>query len=249
MIQVIERALDILEFVAQHNKEAVQLSKIAAHAGISQSTCANIIKTLTEKNYLENVSRKTGYRLGANAYRLTGNLSYSQNLLLSAKEPMEELTNQLNETCLLGVLRNNKRYILHLVNCDQDLQVRPHIEADIYPTATGRILMAFLSPKDQENLLQSIGLPQQQVWPGIRSREDLQKALQKIRDNKIVQTLSAKHIIGVAVPLYKEQQVIASLSVFVPESRFTTQHGEKIYKAIRRTSKKITERLEQEVQG
>lgn len=237
MIQVITRAIDILEYVAQHGKEPVQLIKIAENAGLSQPTTANIVKTLVIKNYLEHVSRKSGYRLGAGAYHLTGNLSYNQNLILAAKEPMEELAQQLNETCLLGVLRNKKRYILHVVLSDQDLQVRTRTEADIYPTATGRLLMSYLPPKEQENLIQAIGLPSTQVWPGVQTKEALEKALQQIKQAEFVQTLSAKHIVGFAVPVYKNKQVIAGLSVFLPESRFTPAHEEKISKFIRRTVK------------
>lgn len=159
MIQVIVRALDILEFVSHQGKEPVQLIKIAENAGLSQPTTANIVKTLVHKNSLEQVSRKEGYRLGSSAYQLTGNPSYQENLLQAAAEPMEELTRQLNETCLLGVLRNNKRWILHMVHCDQDLQVHARPIAEPYLTATGRLLMAFLSPKELANLIKAIGLP------------------------------------------------------------------------------------------
>lgn len=246
MIQVITRALDILEFVAQHGKEPVQLIKIAENAGLSQPTTANIVKTLVTKNYLEQVGRKTGYRLGVGAYQLTGNLSYNQNLILAAKDLMEELTHQLNETCLLGVLRNNKRYILHVVHSDQDLQVRTRTEAEIYYTATGRLLIAYLTQKELDNLIQAIGLPSAEVWPGVQTREALEKALQKIRKEEFVQTLNAKHIVGFAIPIYKNKQVISSLSVFLPESRFSTTHKEKIFKLMHRTAKKITERLNKE---
>ena len=179
MIQVIVRAVDILEFVAQHNKNPVQLIKIAEHVGLSQPTTANIVKTLVHKNYLEQVSRYSGYRLGANAYHLTGNLSYNQNLILAAKDIMEDLTAELNETCLLGIIRNNKRFIIHVVQCDQDLQVRPRTEAGIFETATGRLLAAYLTPKQLDNVIQAIGFPPSNVWPGTQTREALEKALKK----------------------------------------------------------------------
>jgi len=65
MIQVIERAIAILEFVAQHGKEPVQLIRIAENAGLPQPTTANIVKKLVSIYHLENVGRKTGYRIGA----------------------------------------------------------------------------------------------------------------------------------------------------------------------------------------
>lgn len=243
MIQVINRAIDILEFVAQHGKEPIQLIKIAENAGLSQPTTANIVKTLVTKNYLEQVGRKTGYRLGAGAYHLTGNLSYNQNLILAAKDLMEDLTRQLNETCLLGVLRNNKRYILHEVHSDQDLQVRTSKEADVFATASGRLLAAYLTQKELDNLIQAIGLPAAQTWPGVQTREALEKALQKIRKEEFVQTLNAKHIAGFAIPVYKNKQIIASLGVFLPESRVTPTLKNNIVKLMQRTANKIKERL------
>lgn len=157
MIQVIVRALDILEFIALHGKDPVQLIKIAEKVGLSQPTTANIVKTLVDKNYLEHVGRKEGYRLGAGAYHLTGNLSYSENLVSTAKEPMEELVQQLNETALIAVIRNNKRLILHVSECNQDLLVRAKMIADVYTTATGRLLLAYFKTKELDNLIKAVG--------------------------------------------------------------------------------------------
>jgi DNA-binding IclR family transcriptional regulator len=243
MIQVIVRALDILEFVAQHGREPIQLIKIAENAGLSQPTTANIVKTLVTKNYLEQVGRKEGYRLGANAYQLTGNLAYSQNLILAAKDLMENLTKQLNETCLLAVIRNNKRIVLHTVQSNQDLQVRTRNEAPVYQTASGRLLLSYLTPKDLDKHIQSVGLPAPQEWPGMQTREALEKALQKIKKEEFVQTLNSQHIVGFAVPVYKEKEVIASLSVYLPESRATPAYRANITKLLVRAAGKIKERL------
>ncbi|MEJ7587389.1 MAG: IclR family transcriptional regulator [Ferruginibacter sp.] len=246
MIQVIVRAIDILEFVAQHGKDPVQLIKIAENAGLSQPTTANIVKTLVIKNYLEQVGRKEGYRLGASAFHLTGNLSYNQNLILAAKDLMEDLTRQLNETCLLGVIRNNKRYVLHAVQSDQDLQVRIRTEAEIYQTASGRLLVAYLVQKELDKLIQTVGLPYAQIWPGVQTREALEKSLAKIRKEEFVQTSNPHHITGFAIPIYKNIQVIAGLSVFLPESRVTPANKANVTKLMQRTANKIKERLNKE---
>jgi DNA-binding IclR family transcriptional regulator len=247
MIQVINRALEILEYVAKQGGEPASLSEIAEAAGIHQTTCANIIKTLADKNYLEHLGRKKGYRLGASAYHLTGNLAYNQNLILAAKPIMEALTAKLNETSLLGILRNNKRFLVQVVTSDQDLQVRTRSESDIYPTASGRMLMACLPAKELDNLIQILGLPRPHIWPDIHSKEDLLEALGVIRKNELALTLSAKHIVGLAVPIRKSSQVIASLSIFLPESRFTSTHKETILQELRSAARQINERLQMEV--
>ncbi len=243
MVQVVTRALDILEFVALSGKEPVQLIKIANHMKLSQPTTANIVKTLLQKNYLEQLGRKTGYRLGMGAYRLSGNLSYSQDITSAAREPMEELTRQLNETSLLAIISNNKRMILHMEECDQTLQVKTVIVAEVYDTSTGRLLMAYKSSKELDSLIKAIGLPTKKAWPGAETRAGLEKELKKIRDNEFVQVLSIHHTVGFAVPVYQNKEVVAALSVFIPVSRYTDAHKEKLFKLIRRCAKHIGDGL------
>lgn len=246
MIQVITRAFDILDYVADQKDKAASLSEIAEAVGINQSTCANIVKTMVAHNYLEHMGRKSGYRLGPGVYRLTGSLAYNDNLVPAAKDVMETLTRTLNESCLLGILRNRKRFIVHIVHSDQDLQVRTHTETDIYPTATGRLLMSFLPPKELDSLIGALGLPSPAVWAGISSTDDLLQELRNIRKHEMALTLSPKHIVGLAVPIRRNKQVIASLSIYLPESRFTPQHREEIIGRLREAAATINDRLAKE---
>lgn len=50
MIQVIHRALDILEYISQGPKKEFSLGEIAEYTGLNSSTYANIIKTLVKRN-------------------------------------------------------------------------------------------------------------------------------------------------------------------------------------------------------
>ncbi len=72
---------------------------------------------------------------------------------------MASLTEKLNGSCILGVLRNHKRYILYAVNAVQEIQVQLRSERNIYETASGRILLAYLSEKNLERHVQQNGLP------------------------------------------------------------------------------------------
>ena len=228
MIQVIRRAFSILEYVAKHKDRACSLTEIAASLELNQPTCANILKTLVDANYLEHMGRKKGYRLGPMVYQLTGDLSYNQNLLQMAIPEMERLTEKLNESCLLGIIRNQKRFILHTVNSDQDLQVRSKSERDIYETASGRMLLAYLPEKERDLLIATIGLPKPETWKEIKTRKQLDAAFQKIRENRLVVTHSPSHIVGLAVPIEINNQVVASLSVFLPESRYNRKGNAKV---------------------
>ncbi len=244
MVLVIVKALDILEWVARDTGRAYSLTEIAEGMQMNQATCVNILQTLVSKNYLEHLGRKKGYRLGPMAYNLTNNLSYSQNLVLAAKDAMENLTARLNETSILGVIRNQKRFIVHLVNSDQDLQVRSRTERNVYETATGRLLLAFMSNKDRDGFLQSNGLPSADTWPEAASSADLDVALARIRSEELAITHSKTHIIGLAVPIRKSGLVVASLSVFLPEIRCSASRQQEIVQALRQAAQAINERLE-----
>lgn len=244
MVLVIIKALDILEYIAQDPERAYTLTEISERLDLNQATCANILKTLVSKNYVEHLGRKKGYRLGPMAFNLTNSLGYNQNLVMAAKPEMEALTDQLNEGSLLGIIRNQKRLVLHMVNSDQDLQVRSKTERDVYETASGRLLLAYMTGKEIGGFINVKGLPASGVWKEVETREDLMRALQKIQREEIVITHSAKHIIGVAVPVKKNGKAIAALSVFLPEIRFPAPRKKEIVAALRLAAERINRRLD-----
>src|SRR5690554_7672569 len=102
MIQVINRALNILELVSKEKEREYSLSEIASTLNLNVSTCANIIKTLVNRGYLEQQGRKQGYKLGAQAFYLTGNYSNKKELLRVSMEPLKALRDKLNESCILA---------------------------------------------------------------------------------------------------------------------------------------------------
>ena len=115
--------------------------------------------------------------------------------------------------------------------------------ADVYDASTSRLLMAYFTSKDLDSLIKAIGLPSKKVWPGAETRAGLEKELSKIRKEEFVQLVSVYHTVGFAVPIYKDKIVIAALSIFVPESRYTEAHKGKIAKLIRKAAKQITAAL------
>lgn len=234
MVQVIIKAFDILELVAQRNGQPVSLPEVAEGLQLNQATAANIINTLVAKNYLEHIGKKKGYRLGPMAYQLTNEVAYGQDLVSAAKEPMEQLTEKLNESCILGTLRNYKRYILHVVNSNQDIQVRIRSERSVYETASGRLLLAHLPEKEQERFLQHNSLPDPAVWEEAATREGLTAALARIREEGMAMThFKNTHLVGFAVPIMAGRQVVAGLSIFLPEYRFSVTKKKEIIQALR----------------
>ncbi len=141
------------------------------------------------------------------------------------------------------MLRNQKRYIVHLVNSDQDLQVRSRTERNVYETATGRVLLAYLPDKERDAFIQFNGLPTEETWPGAETEAGLEDALRRIRADELAATHSKSHIIGLAVPIRTGGRVTAALSIFLPEIRCSAQRKKEVVLALRNAAEQINARL------
>lgn len=243
MIQVIHRALDIVEFVAEGQNRAFGLGEIADGLGLNHSTCANIIKTLVGRGYLEQLGKKRGYRLGEQAYYLTRNFSYKKELLKAAADPLTALNERLNESCILAIRKDNMRVTLLKKLSTHELQVVDNREErDVYMTATGRVLLACMDRPEQERFIEKYDLPGE-MWKEAKSREDLLKELDEINEKRLAVHYAGEHIVGIGAPVYKDDKVIASVGVYLPEVRFNYEMQELIFSEIIKTTDKIGEAL------
>ncbi|MCR9064914.1 MAG: helix-turn-helix domain-containing protein [Cytophagales bacterium] len=244
MVQVIIKALDILELVSKRNGQAVSLTEVSNELNLNQSTTANIMNTLVYKNFLEHLGKKKGYKLGTMAFQLTDSVSYEKDLIQAAKGVMEDITLNLNESSVLGVMKNYKRLILHSVSSTQDIQVQIRSEKNVYETASGRLLLSNLSEKEINKFLGYYGLPKAAIWPEAKTKEGLLKELKKIKENGIAQTrFSHNHLVGFAVPIVLNKQVIAGLSVFLPEYRCTNEVQENVIYHLKSAAHLISKKL------
>jgi DNA-binding IclR family transcriptional regulator len=244
MIQVLHRAFDILEFISAEPESPKALGEIADNFGLNHGTCANILKTMVGRRYLVQKGTKKGYILGPKAYSLTGNTSYKTDILEAARKEMEDLTKNLNENAVLAILNENIRSILFSTSSEQDLQVRTADEKIVYDSASGRLLFSMLSDVEIERFLNRYGLPSSEMWKEAATREDLMKIVKTIRQEQLaMQVTMNRQVIGLAVPVYRTGQVIASLSVYMPEYRYMMADKMNIVTVLKATADKITKKL------
>ncbi len=244
MIQVVNRALNILELIAKDRNREYSLSEISNSLGLNPSTCANIIKTLVNRGYIEQQAKKQGYRLGIQAYYLTGNYSNRKELIKASITPMRELRDKFNESCILAIMKENMRVTLHKELSNQELQVISNEEEkNIYLTATGRVILAFKEINAQMEFIKKYGLPGS-MWPGIKNEKDLMDELNKIKQKKTSVHFDNNYIAGVGAPIFKNNEVVAAIGIYLPEVRFNYTMQEKIFAKLSHTAKTITEILE-----
>ena len=243
MIQVVNRALDILELLGKDRNKFYTLREIADNLNLNHSTCANIIKTLIIRRYIEKSSTKQGYKLGPKTYYLTGNFSLKKELIRASEKPMKVLREKLNESCILVILNDDMRITLRKEVSTQELQVVSNEEEkNAYMTATGRIILACMSQNERQMFVQKFGLPKSK-WEGIENEIELFQELDKIKAKQIAIHFDGEYIAGIGVPIYKNDSVIASLGVYLPEVRFSNRFREVIFMEMGKIAKIISKEI------
>lgn len=242
MIQVIHRALNILELLAENPKSEIGLSEIADTLHLKHSTCANILKTLVNRNYVEQVKFKGNYRLGYMAQQLANFNPYDTRLINVSKLPVEILMNEINETIILSKIKNDKRILIKEINCNHEVFVKTSKESSVYKATTGRMILAHYSPREFESFFQRVGLPSKEEWPEVESKSDLIDYLTEIRRDQFAFSHN-NHVVGLATPIYINNKIYASLGIYLPDIRFGEPEKSKMINALKQTTATINNEL------
>lgn len=251
MIRVLHRAFDMLELLAADPTSLKKLNKIAPRLHIHPATCANILKTMVNRNYVDQVAPRTGYTLGPMIYHLARGGAYRGDLTSAAEPLMAALAKKVNETVLLVTLRGGKRFTVAQIDGKQTVQIDRNLffQDTIYQTATGRLLLAHLSERNMEALIAGQGLPGSR-WPEAGSLSRLKSELAKIRRRAWVCHQTDNGVVGIACPVSKDgksragsDKVVAALGLFLPAFRFKGAHKSAIMKGISATVAAISTRL------
>jgi len=243
MIQVINRALDILEYMTKETDSPKTLSEIAENLQLNAGTCANILKTLVDRKYVDKLDKKKGYRLGIMSYRLTNNYNYYTDLVAAAKHEVELLTSRINENSICAILKDGNRIDIVRTHSNQALQANTAPEMHAFNSASGRLLVAMLPDDELENFIQLYGKSGKEFWEASENRNTLLKAIKKIRRDGYTFRIKDKQIVGIAVPLHSLNRVIASLAVYLPVTRFDKDRKQELLNAMRQTAKTIEKNL------
>ncbi|MBQ5984609.1 MAG: IclR family transcriptional regulator [Bacteroidales bacterium] len=220
MIRVIDKALNILELLASDITQEYPLGMIADALEMDKGTCSNIVKTLQQRGYVSQSAPRKGYKLGYMIYRLGDSFVNNEDLARLSIGTMERLAARFNESVLLSVLRQDKRITLYNTVPEQDLTVRTSREKPAYCATTGRMILSYLSSEELVRFIRLHGLPKAGEWDGVTSYSELLSELEKAREQGWRIDVNRNHIVGLGVPIWKGDKVVASLGIFLPEARF-----------------------------
>jgi DNA-binding IclR family transcriptional regulator len=116
-------------------------------------------------------------------------------------------------------------------------------EKKAYDSSTGRLLIAMLADEELDKFIHRFGLPPSNIWHDANSKKKFYQQVEQIRKNGYALIEDSIQIVGLAAPIYKNQKIAASLSIYIPSFRFNNRLKVKMIRLGVTAAKKISAKL------
>ena len=242
MIQVLEKAVNILDYLSQNSTREVPLSELADSLGINRPTCANIMKSLKDLALVEQTDYRGGYILGDKVYSLSGTNTNYQKVVRMIKPYVDKLSHTLNEDIVFSIVRGDRRIILYKVGSNHSIVARLVDDMKVWQATTARVIIAQYSPEKLNNYIKMVGLPGSE-WAEVHNRQELLAKLAEYKSQPCTTVINRSHFACMAVPVFSKGLVLGSLACYLPDIRLSDGRKELIEEELIRTTQKINKLL------
>ncbi|MBS1371522.1 MAG: IclR family transcriptional regulator [Lentisphaeria bacterium] len=152
LIQVLERAFDIMEMLAKSEKPA-RATDIASALGLGLQTTNNLLRTMYQRGYLSQDETRS-YRLGPQCFYLGSFADRWSGLRAKIREPLRELARVTGLCGFVGVIENDKLLCVGISGRDGNgAEQPPQLWAEeLHSTACGRVLLAAMPEPERRKL-------------------------------------------------------------------------------------------------
>jgi len=246
-IQSVERALDILEILADADGE-MPLNELATSAGLNTSTCHHLLATLVKRGYAGQTPRTRSYFLGPGITDLSDSRLRQFNLSEIAMPELRRLNDTTLESVHLAVLQGTS--LVTFAKLDSKLPIRvgsdDGMKADAaHATATGKAILAWLPEPEIARVIAHGGL-KRFTDKTISTISELMEDLRLVRrngyslDNEEFQT--GVVCVGAAIRDHAGA-VIGSVSGSMPRMRADGDHLVKVKRNVQDCAARISLRF------
>jgi len=233
-IRAVERALAVLDcFDVKHT--SFSLVEISREIQLSASTTLRLLSTLENKHYLYRNPENNRYYLGARLAQLGSAIFTNLDICQEAQPILHELLEKYNESVGIYERNGDVRICIARLNSTQPLRSVLTVGSTNPLTrgAAGRILLAYVSPKDQLRLLEE-------------DSYTTLEALEKIKSDgyTISQGERDPSVESIAAPIFDANgQVHHAIFITGPAGRFAMHEKEELIDSIRQAAVQLSIRM------
>lgn len=246
--QSVGRIFRILDFLSTR-PEGEPLASIARATEAPKNSIVGLLAGMVEHGYLIRDERAT-YRIGPTMFSLAMRIVGGMRLPGLVRPALERLMLESGETALAGALAPDDDVVAYFEKVESSNPVRYTVplgeRRELYPTAMGKLVLAFMDSDKRDAYLRSHTL-QQFTASTITSVRALRDELRTIRETGVSHT-SDERIIGAsaiaAAVLGPRGQFVAGIGIAGPSERMRL-HRDQHTKLLIREAKTLSELLAQ----
>ena len=244
-IEVLGKALDILDVFAKAEKPRLSLQEISQETELNKNTVFRVLYTLAKHGYV--VKRKHDYELGPKLVDLSRARLQQRDLLAVTGGYMDALRTRFRETVNLGVLHGGQVRYVDVRESPERFRLAERIGASdfLHSTALGKCHMAWMPFEEVKRLLKAQGM--QRLTPATITtlaamKEDL--AATRSQGYALDREESMAGAFCVAVPILDGKCApVAALSISGPTTRFNEAALPEASRALLEAAAEIRARL------
>lgn len=241
----VQRAIDILELLLRRDGPAA-VSDIVATLGIPKSSAYELVRVLSDNDYLERESA-SAYRLGRKLLLLGMAYRNQVDLLKEGGRVVEELCHETGETTQLSVLDDGMMLVLLKEEGSQPIRIISRVgsRVPINWAAAARLLVSDLDDAALREILERHMVPS----PTGKASMDVDALIAQVRAFREqgygTELGEANDHAGcVAVPVLDASgHCVAAISLVAPEQRLDEENREFLVRAAKAAAQKLSRRL------
>lgn len=231
-VQAVERALDLLEYLAASGGEAA-LADISHATNLPYGTAHRLLRTLALRGYVrQHDSRR--YCLAAGLVKLGD--AAGRALGFGVAQYLEQLVILTGESASLAIMEGTSVVYVAQTPSPHRLRTFAEVGRRVLPhcTGVGKVLLAARGPQEAERIVKITGMPARTANT-ITELDRLHEELQAIRDRGYALD-NGEEEIGVhciAVPVVCGEAVIGAMSISGPTERVDALDREQVVAAMK----------------
>ncbi|MBK9168901.1 MAG: IclR family transcriptional regulator [Bryobacterales bacterium] len=242
--RALAKGLEILRVLTE--REAPQsLAQIALGIGLGKASALRLLRTLQSTGLIERVGGDR-YTAAATwpAARPRASLSELRRVALPV---MRRLSVELGETAALAYLFEDHIRVVEVIESSHHIRMSNYPDRILQPYASslGKAIAAYQTPERVQRLLDVYGIYQltTNTIVGIAAiREELAKVRERGYAEDREETVPGGICVG--APIRAGGEVVASISVSTPHTRFTARHEEQVPLLVRQAAEEISAALD-----
>jgi len=223
------RVLGLFDALAK-SKQGLSLAELNTALKSPKSSLLNLLRPLVTDGYLNCENGR--YRLGSSIFRLAGNIMSVWNFSSAYRPYLQELAARSQESVYMGVLEPLGRNITYLDAIESPHSVRFSVPVGavrpLYPTAAGRVLLAFAETGWLEEYLRSTKL-EAHTPTTIATRTALREELERIRQSRISVSLGElfPESAAISAPVFgADGRIVGAIAIGAPVTRLEPRLAE-----------------------